>query len=587
MCHRPTTARALLVAAAALVATVLVATSPSSAETLCTLDQITGGGIGNSFDVDLDATGDTLVFSSSINPFGTNSDFEIEVFRYDTTSGALEQVTASTASSLQASVSGDGNRIAFQSTGNLVGPNADGNGEIFRYDVDSDTFTQLTNTTGGDPANLDPAISGDGSRVAFTSNRNPLGTNPDGNREVFWSTAAGTLTQVTATSSNGAFHPAFDDSGTRLTFSGSFDPVGGNADHTAEVFSHAVGGSTTQLTDSDTGIIAPAPAITSDGAEVVFDLDADLTDGNADGEAEIFTTLDGTAFDQITSTGDPSFEPDVDAEGDRIVFRSAGDHAGDNGDGNGEIFLYEAATDSFLQLTESAGGGPAPSSVPAISGDGTRIAFISHLDHLGEGTDGFAQVFLASCSSPAQAFTDVPTTHPFFDEISWMASAGISTGFQPGPTYKPDASVTRAAMSAFMYRLAGQPTFDDPVTPTFADVPTSHPFFSEIEWMAFEGITTGFPGGLYKPADAVTRQSMSAFMYRLAGSPAFTPPGSPSFGDVPASHPFFTEVEWMVDEEITTGFPGGLFKPAQDVTRQAMSAFMYRLADGPGVDLES
>jgi hypothetical protein len=36
----------------------------------------------------------------------------------------------------------------------------------------------------------------------------------------------------------------------------------------------------------------------------------------------------------------------------------------------------------------------------------------------------------------------------------------------------------------------------------------------------------------------------------------------------------------MADEEITTGFPGGLYKPSQAVSRQAMSAFMYRLADG-------
>jgi hypothetical protein len=41
----------------------------------------------------------------------------------------------------------------------------------------------------------------------------------------------------------------------------------------------------------------------------------------------------------------------------------------------------------------------------------------------------------------------------------------------------------------------------------------------------------------------------------------------------------------MAAEDITTGFPGGTYKPGTDVTRQAMSAFMHRLADGPGVGI--
>jgi hypothetical protein len=113
-------------------------------------------------------------------------------------------------------------------------------------------------------------------------------------------------------------------------------------------------------------------------------------------------------------------------------------------------------------------------------------------------------------------FGDVPSTHQFCDEIGWMNEAGITTGFFPGPIYKPTQNVTRQSMSAFMYRLAGSPAFADPVTATFSDVATTSQFFTEIEWMSDEGITTGFPGGLYKPSQNVTRASMSAFMFRLA-----------------------------------------------------------------------
>jgi len=181
----------------------------------------------------------------------------------------------------------------------------------------------------------------------------------------------------------------------------------------------------------------------------------------------------------------------------------------------------------------------------------------------------------------SQEFSDVPPANLFFCDIDWMAREEITTGF-PGGIFKPAEAVKRQSMSAFMYRLAGSPEFPVPSQPTFSDVPTNHPFYDEIEWMNLEGITTGFPGGIFKPNDTVKRQSMSAFMYRFVEEPPFTPPGTASFVDVATTHPFFKEIEWMADEGITTGFPGGQFRPGQDVTRQSMSAFMHRLQDAFG-----
>ena len=179
-----------------------------------------------------------------------------------------------------------------------------------------------------------------------------------------------------------------------------------------------------------------------------------------------------------------------------------------------------------------------------------------------------------------QPFVDVGVSHPFFTEVGWMAWNGVSEGYLPGPTYQPGAAVTRQAMSAFMYRLAGEPAFSPPSVATFADVGPGHPFFAEVEWMADEGISVGYlPGPTYRPGAAVTRQAMSAFMYRLAGEPAFSPPSVATFADVGPGHPFFAEVEWMADEGISVGYlPGPTYRPGAAVTRQAMSAFMFRLA---------
>jgi predicted outer membrane repeat protein len=175
-------------------------------------------------------------------------------------------------------------------------------------------------------------------------------------------------------------------------------------------------------------------------------------------------------------------------------------------------------------------------------------------------------------------FADVASTHPFCWEIGWMAGAGITTGFAgPPATYRSADGVTRQSMAAFLYRLAGSPAFVAPENQTFADVAPPNPFYREVEWLNAAEISSGFPGNLYKPTAAVTRQSMSAFMYRLAGEPDVTTSVA-SFSDVSASHPFFEPIEWMVQQQVTTGFLDDSFRPSAPVTRQSMSAFMYRLA---------
>lgn len=50
----------------------------------------------------------------------------------------------------------------------------------------------------------------------------------------------------------------------------------------------------------------------------------------------------------------------------------------------------------------------------------------------------------------------------------------------------------------------------------FTDVPETHTFVADIEWMADNGITDGCGNGNFCPSDPVTRAQMSAFMHRLA-----------------------------------------------------------------------
>jgi acetyl esterase/lipase len=122
----------------------------------------------------------------------------------------------------------------------------------------------------------------------------------------------------------------------------------------------------------------------------------------------------------------------------------------------------------------------------------------------------------------------------------------------------------------------GLTTAVDPAEPpTFTDVPRDHPFFHEVECAVELGVAGGFPDGTYAPASGVTRQAMAAFLYRQAGRPPFAPT-TPSFTDVGPTDPFFTEIEWAAAHGLTTGYDDGTFRPTATVTRQATAAFLCR-----------
>jgi len=101
-------------------------------------------------------------------------------------------------------ISQDGSHIAFASTSDPLGKNLDGNSEIFLFDVN--TLKQITDTTPASAAtrvqdgNFQPSISDDGRFIAFSSNRNLANQNGDANLEAFvFDTFSQTFTQITNT----------------------------------------------------------------------------------------------------------------------------------------------------------------------------------------------------------------------------------------------------------------------------------------------------------------------------------------------------------------------------------------------------
>ena len=124
-------------------------------------------------------------------------------------------------------------------------------------------------------------------------------------------------------------------------------------------------------------------------------------------------------------------------------------------------------------------------------------------------------------------FKDVYMNTPHAGDIEWLASNGISTGFADGG-FHPMDKVARCDMAAFLYRLAGSPAYEitDKDITKFNDISYSTPHVKEICWLVNTGITTGFEDGTFRPYASIARCDMAAFLYRFIGSPAY--PSNPS-----------------------------------------------------------
>jgi Tol biopolymer transport system component len=107
---------------------------------------------------------------------------------------SLTQLTNTTSDfSFEPSINAAGTRIAFTSRADLTGDNPDGNEEIFLADTTTGSLIQVTNTIGTLFGSGQASINAAGTHIAFSSDGDVTGDNPDGNSELFLATCVGTV----------------------------------------------------------------------------------------------------------------------------------------------------------------------------------------------------------------------------------------------------------------------------------------------------------------------------------------------------------------------------------------------------------
>ncbi|MBN1993586.1 MAG: PD40 domain-containing protein [Anaerolineae bacterium] len=376
-----------------------------------------GSGARNSLYPSINSNGSKIAFYSDADFLGQGiADEQWEIWLYDTATMTVTRVTTAVGSggrdSQAPSINSDGSKIAFVSDADFLGHGIPaGQYEIWLYDTATMTRTRVTTKAGsGDRFTRYPSINSDGSKIAFDSDADLLGQGIAQFQYEIWlyDTATMTLTRVTTASPSGrdSVYPSINSDGSKIAFYSDADLLGqGIAQFQYEIWLYDTATMTlTRVTTSGLNRDSQAPSINSDGSKIAFHSDADfLGQGIPDDQNEIWLYDTATmTLTCVTTSGlnRDSQIPSINSDGSKIAFHSDADFLGQGiPDDQLEIWLYDTATMTRTRVTTGAVG--RVSWYPSINSDGSKIAFHSDADFLGQGiADDQYEIWLASGPAP-------------------------------------------------------------------------------------------------------------------------------------------------------------------------------------------
>lgn len=171
-------------------------------------------------------------------------------------------------------------------------------------------------------------------------------------------------------------------------------------------------------------------------------------------------------------------------------------------------------------------------------------------------------------STQAAPYKDVPNSHRFYDDITYLQEKGV---VGTSSTYGVDTPITREAAAIMIskaLKLDGKQT----ATP-FKDVPSSSAASGYINSAVKAGVISGYPDGTYRPKGIVNRGEMAIFIARAF---SLTTESTKSFKDLSPSMKAYPYIKRIIQANITVGNTDGTYKPNDTITKGQLSAFLSR-----------
>ena len=115
-------------------------------------------------------------------------------------------------------------------------------------------------------------------------------------------------------------------------------------------------------------------------------------------------------------------------------------------------------------------------------------------------------------------FTDVDESHPNYEAISFVYSAGLMLGTGDGSTFDSDMNLSRAMVARILHTMVGNP---ESSPSNFTDVARNFWYTDAIDWASTNKVIAGNGKGQFMPGQDVTREQLSVMLYQFARSTGF------------------------------------------------------------------
>ncbi|WP_457667913.1 hypothetical protein [Thiolapillus sp.] len=366
----------------------------------------------------LSADGKLLVFHSAAPNLVPDDHNRVwDIFLRNTASGSLSRISngmngqEANGGSSDPVISADGRFVAFQSTAsNLVPDDNNNRSDVFLYDIQSGTTTRISIDSNGNEANRgsgSAALSDNGRFVAFSSDATNLVANDNnGVSDIFLHDTQTGATRLVSVDSSGyqanAFsdYPAISGDGRYVAFTSvASNLVPDDTEGHSDIFVHDTqSGTTIRISEDGIGHGGNADtfsqaSLSTTGGYIAFDSQAsNLAPGAYYSsytnvflhDLQLHQTIVVSKDDSGNISPGSSFNPVISGDGKFVAYESRGQLLSNDVNDKRDIYLFdvEAGVNTLVSITSNNTQGNQRSRKPAISQDGTHVAFISDADNL-------------------------------------------------------------------------------------------------------------------------------------------------------------------------------------------------------------